>query len=456
MNINHLSQASGFRHSESSRLFNWAQAGESASIIGVSGVGKSNLFNHLCDLRTQMIYLGDEADNTIVIRVNFHYIPDYSDRSVYSLIMEQLELLEGDAERLDLSPQIFDDIVQYHEALLDAGDDVLKVQRYFKLALRPLLAKTRHRLVFLFDQFDELYREAAPHFFVNLRGLREAYKYRISYLIFTRDLLPNLTETDAAREEFYELMASNVMGIGPYNKADTANLLQRISQRTHLPLTDSLARRLYQLTRGHAGLLRATFLAVAQDSVELGDDDEETAALLLKTPAVTTECEKLWASLSLVERRTLAYHALGTFLDANGEQAIKPLQLKGLLTEEEPVTIFSPLFQAYIERQEPLWERPLHFDESARQVWVLGRPRPVLTPLEFRLFRELYRQKNEIALKDELIDAGWPTAKGGVSDEALVTAIARLRKKVEPDPKNPHFIKNVHNQGYTLQFEEPA
>ena len=146
--MSNSSQVYTFRQTEISKLLNWAKAGASASIIGVSGIGKSNLFNHLFDLRTQQQYLGDGegASRYIFIRVNFHYMPDFTIRSVYSLILEQLELLEERLEQLNLHGEQIRQIGAYHEALLDAGDDVLKVQRYFNLALRTLLRRSkRHR-----------------------------------------------------------------------------------------------------------------------------------------------------------------------------------------------------------------------------------------------------------------------------------------------------------------------
>ena len=56
----------------------------------------------------------------------------------------------------------------------------------------------------------------------------------------------------------------------------------------------------------------------------------------------------------------------------------------------------------------------------------------------------------EVVSKDELINAGWPLAQGGVSDEALLVAISRLRKKIEPDVENPRFIENIREHGYKL------
>jgi DNA-binding response OmpR family regulator len=136
------------------------------------------------------------------------------------------------------------------------------------------------------------------------------------------------------------------------------------------------------------------------------------------------------------------------------DNVVLQLQIKGLLTEGDSLVIFSPLFARFVAAQEALWERPLFFDEPARQIWVLGNPAPRLTQLEYRLFQQLHQQEGEVVEKDELITAGWPNAKGGVSDEALIAAIARLRKKIEPDSRNPRFLQNVHNQGYMLQIND--
>lgn len=445
-------QKPGFRQPETEKLFKWMQAGESASIIGISGVGKSNLFNHIRDPYTQAHFLGELDGSTIIVRANFHYIPDFSDRSIYSLILEQLELLEGDAERLGLTHENIEQISRYHELLLDAREDILKVQRYFKLALRVLLAQSSRRLVFLFDQFDDVYQEAEPRLFANLRGLREAYKYRISYLVFTRDLLPNLIEMDQAREEFYELLASNIMGLKPYAKSDAMSVLDRISGRNKLGLNDALRDRLYELASGHAGLLRAALLGATQHQL-IGQLHQDNAAeLLLQIPGVAMECEKLWRSLSVHEQRTLMAKAQG-FDTAVDPTIVTQLQIKGLMMEED-AGIFSPIFARFIATQDALWEAPLFFDEPARQIWIMGNPAPRLTQLEYRLFQQLHEQEGEVVEKDALITAGWPSAQGGVSDEALIAAIARLRRKIEPNPKEPRFLHNVHNQGYMLQTNE--
>lgn len=447
------SQRSGFRQWEVGKLFGWGNAGESASIVGISGVGKSNLFNHLQDPAVQADYQDDPERQLIIIRANFHYIPDFSDRSIYSLILEQFELLSEKVSQLNLPDNSLELINNYHEALLDAGNDVLKVQRYFKQALRVLLGNNQHRLIILCDQFDEVAQEAEPHLFANLRGLRETYKYRLSFFLFTRDLFPNLVELDEPREEFYELMASNLLGLGPYDQTDAASLLQRVAKRNQTPLSTELSQRLYSLTGGHAGLLRATYLSVVQNDLLLTLDEDTAVTHLLQRSAVELECDKIWRSLSTREWQALANYAHNLRQDDADKRIENLLKLKGVLTDSEDPQFFSPIFARFVLVQEPLWEQPVYFDKAARQIWVLGKPVPSLTKLEFRLFSKLYDSSGEVVEKGELIDQGWPEAQGGVSDEALVAAIARLRKKIEPDSKNPRFLENVHNQGYILNVE---
>jgi DNA-binding winged helix-turn-helix (wHTH) protein len=454
MRPNHTSQAPDFRLAETQQLFACIRAGESASVVGVSGAGKSNLFNHLCDAQTQAAYLGEDAARMIIVRVNFHYAPDLTDRTIYSLILEQLELLDGDGARWGLTPEVFTAVGEQHERLLAAGSDSLQVQRHFKLALRPFLSPPAQRhLILLLDQFDDVCREAEPRIFMNLRGLREAYKNRLSYVTFTRDLLPDLADMDLAREEFYELLALNVIGLRPYTPTDAHSLLQRIAGRYGLPVDEATAKRLIRLSGGHAGLLRAAYLAVARRETRLPDDDETAVPALLQTAGVFMECEKLWRGLSRQERKLLAASAHGLPVDTASEAAKRPLQIKGILTADDPPAIFAPLFARYARNQEAEWERPFYLDEAARQVWVMNKRQATLSAIEFRLLQALYHRPGEILSNNDLISAGWPHVQEGVSDVALHARISGLRKKIEADPQNPRFLENLHGHGYKLNLE---
>ncbi|MGB3535237.1 MAG: response regulator transcription factor [Microcoleaceae cyanobacterium] len=77
-----------------------------------------------------------------------------------------------------------------------------------------------------------------------------------------------------------------------------------------------------------------------------------------------------------------------------------------------------------------------------------------LTPLEFKLLISLMESPGRVWNRTQLIDRLWGNDFFG--DERVVdTHVARLRKKVEPDPANPQFIKTVVGIGYKFE-DEPA
>ncbi len=82
------------------------------------------------------------------------------------------------------------------------------------------------------------------------------------------------------------------------------------------------------------------------------------------------------------------------------------------------------------------------------------QPEPLeLTTLEFNLLATFVSYPARVWNRSQLIDKLWGNDFFG--DERVVdTHVARLRKKIEPDPANPTFIKTVIGVGY--KFEDPV
>jgi DNA-binding response OmpR family regulator len=109
-----------------------------------------------------------------------------------------------------------------------------------------------------------------------------------------------------------------------------------------------------------------------------------------------------------------------------------------------------------IQRQE---YRTNHFlvDLEQRTASRLQDYKPVeeldLTTLEFNLLSTFLSNPGRVWNRSQLIDKLWGDNFFG--DERVVdTHVARLRKKIEPDPANPTFIKTVVGVGY--KFEDTA
>lgn len=90
----------------------------------------------------------------------------------------------------------------------------------------------------------------------------------------------------------------------------------------------------------------------------------------------------------------------------------------------------------------------LQMDTGRREVKVNGRVVD-LTPSEFSLLQTMLENPGFVFTRSELIERGLGQAYIGM-DRTLDSHIKNLRRKIEPDPKNPTFIQTVYGIGYRL------
>lgn len=75
-----------------------------------------------------------------------------------------------------------------------------------------------------------------------------------------------------------------------------------------------------------------------------------------------------------------------------------------------------------------------------------------LTHREFELLQYLAERQGHVVHRDELLRELWGYPQIPFT-RSVDNAIARLRKKIEPDGHHPRFIHTVHGDGYTLTPE---
>jgi len=75
-----------------------------------------------------------------------------------------------------------------------------------------------------------------------------------------------------------------------------------------------------------------------------------------------------------------------------------------------------------------------------------------LTRRELDLLRYLAERSGAPVRRDELLAEIWGVHDGSTT-RAVDFAVARLRKKIEPDPHSPRFLKTAHGDGYSLTFD---
>src|SRR5512135_393571 len=96
----------------------------------------------------------------------------------------------------------------------------------------------------------------------------------------------------------------------------------------------------------------------------------------------------------------------------------------------------------------------LLLDVDRHEVQIDGRP-VELTPTEFDLLRTLMENPGHAFTRLALIEQGLGFAYEGM-ERTLDSHIRNLRRKIEPDPAEPTYIKTVFGVGYRMQGPEPA
>jgi DNA-binding response OmpR family regulator len=93
----------------------------------------------------------------------------------------------------------------------------------------------------------------------------------------------------------------------------------------------------------------------------------------------------------------------------------------------------------------------LKIDFSRHEVLVGGRA-VNLTPTEFRLLEVMVRDPGRVFTRLQLIHAALGYDFEGF-ERTIDVHIKNLRKKMEPDPRNPRYIKTIFGVGYKFDPE---
>jgi DNA-binding response OmpR family regulator len=76
-----------------------------------------------------------------------------------------------------------------------------------------------------------------------------------------------------------------------------------------------------------------------------------------------------------------------------------------------------------------------------------------LTAKEFRLLELFLQRRGRALTRDMILDGVWGH-EVLVTDRSVDRCVTTLRSKVEPDPRNPRFIRTIRDIGYRFETLE--
>lgn len=436
----------------------YIRAGDSCSIIGISGMGKSNLFRHLCSSQTRQYYLGSEWRKYFFLHADSHALGELSERAIYDLL---LRCLTTECQQQDVEQHILTRLEQLHQQVLPTTDQLIWQRSFVQAVQLVMNSDPARHLVLIFDEFDSIYKTLNPRFFTTLRSVRDEYKYRISYLVLTREELPYINST-LEHEEFYELFSSNLIGLAAYSHDDALLLLTQISERYGHVLPAEVCERLIALTGGHPGLLKAAYMALLNGNTNLPENNDDAANMLLEVKDIHNECVKLWKSITGDEQEALRALTGSSMGGVPDEEINRRLRLKNLTRPQNgKLWLFCHLFAKHVSQQRTsrtpgikIQAGPIRID-TAGEVWIDGQQAAPLSKKELLLLEYLCMEPGRLRTKDEIVAVVYPDEYrigATPSDDALNALVKRLRAHLEQFSHGRNYIATIRGKGYRLDI----
>ncbi len=420
------------------RLFiPYLEQGLSSQFIGIAGTGKSNVLRLLAYNKEARFHNFGEYEKLL----HFVYIDclEIKDKTLFDVLKFMLISLSfslGERGLMEESQKIN----EFLKEGLEVRDEMFLFQS-LKKSLDYLSIEKKLTIHLLFDKFDVILPNITSEFFTNLKVLRNHAKYRFGSVFSLTRPLEELVDP-AVLSDFHELVAGNEIYLTIRDQVWLDFRLSYIERAARKTLDGSVKQSILSLTGGHSELSKLSCEAlVGEDTIP--DNIEE---FLKNKSTIQGSCRRMWECLLPSEQV-----ALKNNISRSDAQANFPYLANTGLVDESGITI--PLFASYIQGVPVESTDKIIYDESKNEIFQGQDPiSDLLSPLEFKLLKYLIQNKDRLCAKDEIIGSVWGDQKSyeGVTDQALDQIFYRLRKKVEQDPANPHYIHTIKGKGYKL------
>jgi hypothetical protein len=429
MDKNHSEQ---YRRDKVNELIRAIHARENRLIVGLPGVGVSNLLRFLVVKKDLVEGLAQQITGAPV-KITFAYencdtlsSPDWE------------ELLRKVAK-------------QYQDQGLGKLDNKLKGYGQFHSLIKQAQGGIWERLVVVADKANHMVLGQGDVLFRRLKALTDDNKR----LIFLLGLEPRY-----AREAQDQLMFSGrTVWVGMFNQSDFYDAIEEEGQKLGRRFNAEEKGQLMDLLGGHPGLLRAVAAAIVRLELNLMSRYEELIDGLLTQEDVRRRCQELWDGLDQTEQSRLSQLAKGKGAEAIHEDVFSRLKNLGIITERgNNARLFSRLFQDYIKANidfhlpalPPVTIVGTHYEvcRNGQTVVVAGQvfkgdEEVHISRLELRLIACL-KQKPKIYTKHEIADYVYCEAQDGIPDFLITNLVRQVRERLGDD----RYIENHRGLGY--------
>jgi hypothetical protein len=376
-----------------------AQRGNVA-INGSLGIGKTSLLRFIADPGIADLY-GAAAPAYGLVYIDIQSVSPFSADRFWRRVAQLCQKSMGGAVKAAVERLLALDTL-----------DVIDIEEFL-----DALAELQIVLVLLMDEFEWALQADTPYaaaesrnFLAQLASLARRAPRVLSLVVSTEAPLVEATRViESWRGSPFATIFSSVT-LRPLAFEDADQLIGRALADSPAALRAEDRQRLYSLTAGQPAALQAAAFSLFH-GIEQGQDSGT-----------------LWEAAQIAAAQAVA--ALSASAAASAVAVPRTLR-----AAEEPPAGPAP---------QGLW-----LDQVSGDVLVSGRRVDSLTALEYSLLRMLYANPSRLCSKEEIIRQVWGEEFMGEDDDSRVEKlVSRLRRKVEPVPSRPQYVRTVRGRGY--------
>jgi hypothetical protein len=449
--MNHISNFQRFESNYPSEAFKeqveklvgFIKSGNSSQIIGIPGVGRSNLLGLLAyNRKARELHFGENQKNYHFVLLNFSEMRSKDEAEVLKFYF--ISIMDSLKER-SMNDE-YEKAKKLFKEALDIPDKQVLLQGLKKLVDYLSLEKNL-TMIFLIDRFEDYIPFLTSEFFTDLRALRNRAKYKFSVVFSALKPLEDLLEPEIY-VDFYEFLEGNNIYLPVKDEASLNFRIDFLQKNSEKKLPEETLNKMLFLTAGHGKLTRLCIEAVLSNNLAI-EQFNNLADYLLSDGKVNSLFKQIWRSLTPSEQKSL----LELRIINQESNAEKDYLEKVNLIKHGKISI--PLFSEFIKKESNSLlkesEKKIILDETTNEIkqgeTVLSE---TLTSAEFKLLSYLIANEGKILERDEIINAVWKdlSSTAGVTEQALDQLIFRLRKKIEDNPNSPTHIQTVKGRGF--------
>ncbi|HHJ06117.1 MAG TPA: response regulator transcription factor [Anaerolineae bacterium] len=449
-----------YRAKELKSIAGWISSGESGSVVGLLGSGRSNLLGFLCQrpevLRT---YLSNQAKPIVVIPIDLNNLPANTLSALYRVILRSFYRMRS----------------QFEQSLQQAATALYLETRaerdpfLSQSALQELLLlfqAQQIQVVLVLNRFGQFGQRASIPMVNTLRGLRDDFKDTLCYIAGMAQEVAYLPDPDTLGD-MYELLDNYVCWVGAMVEDDARNLIARAVYAAPVSPSEADMSAMLALSGGYPALLRSVchwWLSVADKPAY-----PEWVTNLLAERSIQHRLVEIWEGLTQEEQFVLselqklqpaatggaAKNNEGPDAESNNSNktyddfckqnhdTLSRLAVKGVCRQTRAGwRIMADLLAAYVAQVKGRGRGRIWLDEESDEIYQGQTLLKNLTALERSVLSFLIKHPRVRHTKTDLIINTWAKdlRQRGVTDNSLYQVILSLRKEIEPVPGKQFYL----------------